>query len=79
MDMDKIGLIAQEIGFAYEDNFNDVEKRKKFDALFDKYLSPIDPGASLETYNAILKLGRKDPTEFDCLLKELREFSLIPG
>lgn len=79
MDLDKIGLIAQEISFAYEDNFNNTEKRKKFDSLFDKYLLPIDPEAIMETYNAIIQLGRKNPSEFDCMLKELRKFSLIPG
>jgi hypothetical protein len=34
MDIDKVGLIAQEISFAFEDHFNDVEKRNLFDALF---------------------------------------------
>jgi hypothetical protein len=79
MDIDKIGLIAQEIIFAFEDHFNDENKRKSFDALFHKYLSMVDPGATMQVYDAIILLGRKHPAEFEQMVKEMRDSSLISG
>lgn len=79
MDIEKIGLIAQEISFAYEDHFNDKEKRDLFGALFDRYLSQVDPDGSMVHYDAIMLLARKNRDEFEQMLKEMREASLISG
>jgi len=79
MDIEKIGLIAQEISFAYEDHFNDKKKRELFGALFDKYLSGVDTGGSMVHYDAIMLLARTNRDEFEKMLKEMREASLISG
>jgi hypothetical protein len=79
MDIDKIGLIAQEISFAFEDHFNDVEKRNLFDALFNKYFSIVDPPGALVPYDAIVLLARKNPDEYEKMLKEMRDANLISG
>lgn len=77
MDMEKITMTAQKITFAFEDFFGDKEKRSLFDALFNKYLSDVDPAGVLEPYDAIVSLGRKAPDEFDQMVKEMREMELI--
>jgi hypothetical protein len=79
MDIDKVGLIAQEISFAFEDHFNDVENRNLFDALFVKYLSKVDPSGAMIPYDAIMLLARKNPEEYEQMLKEMREANLIAG
>ena len=79
MDIDKIGLIAQEISFAFEDHFNDVEKRNLFDAFFVKYFAAVDPSGALIPYDAIMLLGRQNPDGFEQMLKEMREANLITG
>ena len=79
MDLDKIGLIAQEISFAFEDHFNDVEKRNLFDSLFVKYLAGVDPSGAMIPYDAIVLLARKNPDAFEKMLKEMREADLICG
>jgi hypothetical protein len=76
-DVEKIALIAQKISFAFEDQFSDEQKRKLFFALFDRYLSPVDPEGDMETYDAIIQLGRKEPGEFDRMVKEMKDRSLI--
>lgn len=78
MDTEKIGLIAQEISFAFEDLYHDVDKRNKFTSIFDRYLVQMDPSGTMEPYDAIILLGRAKPEEFKQMLKELKEFSLIP-
>jgi hypothetical protein len=77
MDLDKISLIAQTISFAFEDLFSDEKKKNKFVELFEKYLSPVDPDGNLEPYDAIIKLGRKNPSEFDLMVREMQEAALI--
>lgn len=77
MDPDKLGLIAQEISFAFEDLYNDVEKRQLFDKLFLTYLSSVDPESTMEPYQAIIQLGRKNPEEFEKMVKEMKGHSLI--
>jgi hypothetical protein len=79
MELDRISHIAQEISFAFEDHFDDEEKRELFYSLFNRYLAPLDPTDTLlEPYDAIIKLWRTNPTQFDQLLKEMKESSLIP-
>lgn len=77
MDSEKIALIAQEISFAYEDLFSDKDKKKLFHALFDRYLSPLDPEGKMEPYDAIVQLGRNNPEEFRQMVSDLKNFSLI--
>jgi hypothetical protein len=79
MDIDKVGLIAQEISFAFEDHFNDVEKRNLFDALFVKYLSEVDPSGAMIPYDAIMLLARQNRDKYEQMLKEMREANLITG
>jgi hypothetical protein len=76
-DVEKVALIAQKISFAFEDHFSDEQKRKLFFALFDRYLSSVDPDGSMETYDAIIQLGRKEPEEFDRMVKEMKDKALI--
>ena len=77
MDIEKISLIAQKISFAFEDFYFDKNKRNQFTTLFDKYLSPIDPTGRMEPYDAIIQLGRKNPSEFEKMLKEIEEQKLV--
>ncbi len=77
MDLNKISLVAQTISFAFEDFFFDEQKKNKFVELFKKYLSLVDPEGSLEPYDAIIKLGRKNPSEFDQMVREMQEAALI--
>ncbi|MBI5740757.1 MAG: hypothetical protein HZA16_08545 [Nitrospirae bacterium] len=76
-DVEKVALIAQKISFAFEDQYADVAKRNLFVALFDRYLNPVDPDGSMETYDAVIALGRKEPEEFERMLKEMKDKSLI--
>jgi hypothetical protein len=78
MDMEKIAMTAQKIIFAFEDFYNDTEKRKLFAAMFEKYLSEVDPSATMQPYDAIVSLGRKSPDAFDRMVKEMVEAGLIP-
>lgn len=78
MDMDKIGLLAQEISFAFEDHYSDAEKRQAFDGIFHKYLSTVDPESAMIPYDAMIKLGRSNPAEFEMMVREIKEKSLIP-
>jgi len=79
MDTEKIGLIAQEISFAFEDDFHDQDKRKIYTMIFDKYLTEVDPGVMTDPYDAIVSLGRTRPESFEQFLKELKEKNLISG
>jgi len=77
MDIDKISLIAQKISFAFEDHFSDKEKRSFFEEVFNRYLSPLDPAGTMVLYDAIILLGRKNPPEFDKMIRELKEHAMI--
>ena len=77
MDMEKTGLIAQKISFAFEDYYSDIDKRKKFVAFFDKYLGPVDPGGALQPYDVMILLGRSNPEEFEKMVEEMKEQKLI--
>ncbi len=79
MDIDKIGLIAQEIVFAFEDDFNDLGKRKLFEEFFNEYLPIVDPKESLQHYDAIIMLGRMHPEAFGQMVEKMKEASLIAG
>jgi hypothetical protein len=77
MDMERITMTAQKISFAFEDLYGDKEKRSLFGALFNKYLSDVDPAGVMEPYDAIVSLGRKAPEAFDQMVKEMHEMELI--
>ena len=74
---EEVGRIAQEISFAFEDLYHDENKMKMFHALFDRYLLPVDPGRVMIPYDAIISLWRKNPSEFEMMVKEMREKKLI--
>ena len=77
MDMEKITMIAQKISFAFEDLYGDKGKRAMFDALFNRYLSDVDPAGVMHHYDAIVSLGRTAPDEFDQMVKEMQKMELI--
>ncbi len=77
MDIEKIGLIAQEISFAFEDTFHEENKRKLFESFFQKYLALVDFGPTQIPYDAMLLLGRKFPEEFNRMVQEMKDASLI--
>lgn len=77
MDIEKISLIAQKISFAFEDFYYDEKKRKLFISLFDKYLSQLDPSGLMEPYDVIILLGRKHPSEFKEMVREMKEHKLV--
>ena len=74
---EEIGRIAEKISFAFEDQFDNKNKRDMFHALFDRFLSPVDPGGQMETYDAIISLWRKNPGEFEQMVREMKENKLI--
>jgi hypothetical protein len=77
LDYDEIALIAQKISHSLEDNFFDDNKRKTFNSVFNRYLSDVDPDVAMETYDAVIKLGRRDEAEFIRMVDELKEKGLI--
>lgn len=76
-DVEKAGALAQKISFAFEDHFEDLNKRKLFQALFSRYLSSVDPNGEMEIYDAIVLMGRKEPEEFERMIKEMKDNGLI--
>jgi hypothetical protein len=77
MAFERIALIAQNIIFTFEDSYHDKDKQKMFSALFDKYLSPLDPSGIMELYDVIVLLGQKSPSEFERMLEEMKTASLL--
>ncbi|MCL4490959.1 MAG: hypothetical protein M1510_03495 [Nitrospirae bacterium] len=75
--MAEIEDIAFKIVAAFEDNYFEVAKRNIFVALFNRYLSIADPGGDMEQYDAITELGHSYRDEFDRMVKELKDRSLI--
>jgi len=76
-DVEEAGRLAQQISFAFEDWYHDEDKKRMFHALFNRYLEPVDPAGQMEPYDAIIALWRKNPSEFDQLLSELRDKKLL--
>ena len=74
---EKALLTAQKISFAYEDLFGDKGRRKLFEAIFERFLNPVDPKGKLEPYDAMVALWRQNPDGLDQMLRELEESSLI--
>jgi hypothetical protein len=79
MDFDKIANLAQEISFAFEDHFHEKNKKELFIAIFDKYLTAVDPGITTDPYDAVIALARRSQEDFENMLRDLRENNLISG
>ncbi len=77
MEHEKIAMLAQKISHTYED-VEDKVKRGQFEVLFDKYLAPVDTSGTMEPYDAIIKLGRKNPEALEKLLEEIDKLALMP-
>lgn len=76
--MGEIEDMAMKIFNAYEDFYLDKDKRKIFEDLFDKFLSTVDINGKMEPYDAIVALSRSHRSEFDQMVKSLKDQSLIP-
>jgi len=77
VNIENIALIAQKVSFAFEDQFFNENKRSMFNALFNRYLVPLDPSGRMEPYDAIILLGRQSPEEFEHMVQEMKEKELI--
>jgi len=75
--MSEIQDMAMKIFNAFEDFYLDKDKRKIFNELFDRYLSIVDIDGQMDTYDAIVSLGIHHRSEFDQMVKILKEKSLI--
>jgi hypothetical protein len=76
--MGEIENVAMRIFNAYEDYYLDEERRKIFEELFDKFLAPVDAEGKAEPYEVMLLLGERSRSDFDRMVKILRDHSLIP-
>ena len=76
--MSEIKDVAMKIFHAYEDSYLDKNKRKIFEDLFDKYLSIVDIDGKTEPYDAIVLLGLRHRSDYDQMVKTLKDHSLIP-
>ncbi|MBZ0157181.1 MAG: hypothetical protein K8I29_13340 [Alphaproteobacteria bacterium] len=75
--MAEVEDMAFRIAAAFEDFFFVPAKRNAFNAVFNRYLSLVDPEASMEPYEAAVALGHRHRSEFDAMVKELKDLSLI--
>lgn len=75
--MGEIQDMAMKIFNAFEDFYLDKDKRKIFNDLFDRYLSIVDVDGRTDTYDAIVSLGVHHRSEFDQMVRVLKEHSLI--
>ncbi len=76
--MGEIEDMAMKIFNAYEDFYLNKDKRKIFEDLFDKFLSTVDINEKMEPYDVIVALGISHRSEFDQMVKSLKDQSLIP-
>ena len=74
---EKAAMIAQQIIFAFEDLFHDENMRSMFNAIFNKYLSQVDPRGNMNPYEAIIELWRKNSAEFEQMVQEMKDKGLI--
>lgn len=75
--MPEVEDLAFKIIAAFEDEYFLPAKRNAFNAVFNKYLSLVDPNGALDPYDASVELGYAHRAEFDAMVKELKEQSLI--
>ena len=76
--MGEIENISMKICNIYEDFYFDKEKRIIFDDLFNRYLSAVDLYETTDVYDAIVSLGLRHRSDFDQLVKALKDQSLLP-
>lgn len=76
--MEEIKNIAMKIFHSYEDCYLDKEKRRIFEDLFDRYLSKVDTVGTMEVYDAVIALAAQYESDYDHMLKTLKEHSLLP-
>ena len=76
--MSDIKDVAMKIFHAYEDSYLDKDKRKIFEELFDKYLSIVDIDGKTEVYDAIVLLSLRHRSDYDEMVKTLKDHALIP-
>lgn len=76
--MEDVKNIAMKIFHSYEDYYLDKEKRKIFEDLFDKYLTKVDTSGTMEIYDAAVNLAQQYRSDFDTMIKTLKEHSLLP-
>jgi hypothetical protein len=76
--MNEIKDVAMKIFHAYEDSYLDKDKRKIFEELFDKYLSIVDIDGKTEVYDAIVLLALRHRSDYDQMVKTLKDHALIP-
>jgi hypothetical protein len=75
--MKEIADMAMKIFNAYEDHYLDKDKSKIFETLFDKYLTIVNEDGKTEPYDAIVWLGTNHRSDFDQMVKVLKDHSLI--
>lgn len=75
--MPEVEDLAFKIAAAFEDNYFAPAKRNAFNAVFNRYLPIVDPAAAMEPYEAIVELGYKHREEFDRMVQDLKDLSLI--
>ncbi len=75
--MPEVEDIAFKIAAAFEDLYFVPGKRNAFNAVFNKYLSLVDPESAMEPYDAIVELGYRHRQEFAVMVDELSKLSLI--
>jgi hypothetical protein len=69
--------MAMKIFNAFEDFYLDKDKRKIFEDLFDKYVTPVDTTGQTEPYDAIVSLGYKYPADYEKMVEALKAQALI--
>jgi len=75
--MEDIRTVAMKIFNSYEDYYLDKEKRKIFEDLFDRYLTKVDTLGNMEIYDAVIKLAQQSRTDYEVMVKTLREQALL--
>lgn len=75
--MPEVEDLAFKIIAAFEDEYFLPAKRNAFNAVFNKYLPLVDPQGSMDPYDASVELGYSHRAEFNEMIKELKEQSLI--
>jgi hypothetical protein len=76
-EMSDVEDTAMKIFHAYEDYCLDKGKCKIFEELFDKFLAAVDLEGKAEPYDAMVTLGRENRSEFDAMVKILKDQGLI--
>jgi predicted transcriptional regulator YdeE len=76
--MEDVKKVAMTIFHSYEDSYLDKDRRKNFEELFEKYLTKVDTKGTMEIYDAVIKLEHQYRSDYDSMVKALKEHSLLP-